>query len=312
MSKAASLLGWSATLLSAWCVGCGNEPTFSLTYARPARQEIDPNIRRLAVASRFQVADAVDPHWGRLAAENLLAELRNANGTSRRFDQIAKAPASVHQSVPPELAESCDGVIVGAVNVVTTSERRTRTVKDLTGQARSEPYTHRYVGVQTVFTLLNLRQGRTETAVALGGEYDSDHDDAETTRPRLTGPDGRPETSSRDEAERLLRRSAEQFAAWITPRVVRQDVTLATGPSEALRRGNGLARAGEYTEAAECYRQALDERPGDHGAMYNLGLMHEARRQFAEALSWYDRALADHVDDQYVKARRRVRSLVPE
>jgi tetratricopeptide (TPR) repeat protein len=323
MTKSASLLGWSTALLSACCAGCGDGRRFSLSYDRPARQEIAPHIRRLAVAG-FHVAGSDDPQWGRLAADHLLAELRSANRTSRRFDRIDKAPPTAHlhpaadsdapdpPSLPPELAASYDGLITGSVSVVTETERRTRTVASLSGGTRSEPYTYRFAGVQVVFHLIDLRNGGTEALVSLGDRYDSERDGPEAIRPRFAGPDGRQTLSARAKAEQLLARSTEQFAAWIVPRAVRTDVMLAAGSSEAVARGNRLARAGEYTEASGCYRQALDKHPDDHGAMYNLGLMHEARRRFADALDWYDRAIARQAEDDYIQARRRVRSLVPE
>jgi tetratricopeptide (TPR) repeat protein len=83
---------------------------------------------------------------------------------------------------------------------------------------------------------------------------------------------------------------------------------METGASKIVETGNKLARAGDYDEALECYTRALQTNPDDHGAMFNAGLIHEAKGELAAAEQYYSRAFAIKDREKYVLARARVRT----
>ena len=94
----------------------------------------------------------------------------------------------------------------------------------------------------------------------------------------------------------------------ISPHEVVVPVQLAKGKSKLVGTGNKLAVAGDYREALDCYVGAMAENPEDHGAVFNAGVMHEALGQFKQAESYYDRARKMEPKEQYIFARRRVRT----
>jgi predicted TPR repeat methyltransferase len=83
---------------------------------------------------------------------------------------------------------------------------------------------------------------------------------------------------------------------------------LAKGKSDAVDTGNKLAEASDYKGALEVYLQAIKEKPDDHGAMFNAGLMCEAAGDLKQAQDYYDRAFRLKPEEQYIRARQRVRT----
>ena len=65
---------------------------------------------------------------------------------------------------------------------------------------------------------------------------------------------------------------------------------------------------GKSESTLDWYERAIEENPDDHGAVFNAGVMHEAMGQFKKAESCYDRAFKIEPKNQYVSARRRVRT----
>jgi len=94
----------------------------------------------------------------------------------------------------------------------------------------------------------------------------------------------------------------------ISPHEVVVPEKLAKGKSELVDTGNKLAVAREYTDALDYYVSAIEANPGDHGAVFNAGVMHEAMGQLKKAEGYYDRARKIEPKEQYIFARRRVRT----
>jgi Flp pilus assembly protein TadD len=69
-----------------------------------------------------------------------------------------------------------------------------------------------------------------------------------------------------------------------------------------------MAVAGDYGEALELYLAAARANPEDHEALFNAGVMCEAQGNFADAEKYYDQAFKIKPQDQYVLARKRMRT----
>ena len=106
----------------------------------------------------------------------------------------------------------------------------------------------------------------------------------------------------------LIEQCVAEFVSMISPHEVVVPVKLAKGKSKLVETGNKLAVAGDYDEALDCYLSAIEAKGDDHGAVFNAGVMHEAMRQFKKAEGYYDRARKIEPKEQYIFARKRVRT----
>jgi len=82
---------------------------------------------------------------------------------------------------------------------------------------------------------------------------------------------------------------------------------LGKGKSDLVSTANKLAKANEFREALELYKQGAEVKPDDVDAVFNAGVMLEAMGNRQEAEAMYDRAFKMKPKEQYVMARRRVR-----
>jgi len=85
---------------------------------------------------------------------------------------------------------------------------------------------------------------------------------------------------------------------------------MARGYSKYDREGRDLARQGDYTEALEKFRQAIDAKPYDHAALYNAGLVCEALSNYENGMQYYRRAWQLKQRPEYKKAIERVEELL--
>jgi tetratricopeptide (TPR) repeat protein len=97
------------------------------------------------------------------------------------------------------------------------------------------------------------------------------------------------------------------FVDKISPHEVVVKVTLEAGESQEVKDGNNFASEGEYADAIRMYKAAVDDKPKDAGALYNMGVCYEAMGRLVEAEKCYDRALAIKPEKEFIRARRRVR-----
>ncbi|HUS47467.1 MAG TPA: tetratricopeptide repeat protein, partial [Phycisphaerae bacterium] len=202
-------------------------------------------------------------------------------------------------------------IIYGSVHVAARRERGTKTEPDLLRRTmRTVSYTREYSVVNVNFTMDDINTGRTLAAHAAKGEYDSQADQklgaAGVGKKLGFGGGELPPLDS--VTDRLIAEGVEQFLAKIGPHSVRFVEKLEKGKTDRVKEGNEFAAAKEYADALKRYEQGIEERPDDHGAMFNAALMCEAMGDLEKAEGYYDRALGLKVTEKYVSARKRVRS----
>ena len=104
--------------------------------------------------------------------------------------------------------------------------------------------------------------------------------------------------------------SAEQVADRIAPHqtTVRAQLAVATFSrgATAILSGNRSAQQGDWTAAEQRWQAALEANPQSAAALYNLGLAHEARQDFAQAQELYAAAVQVTENPLYAAARQRV------
>lgn len=98
---------------------------------------------------------------------------------------------------------------------------------------------------------------------------------------------------ARLKASDLACRVGRDLAGRVVPQHYILSVALADEGDEVLARGAQLASQGRWEQAAALWRQVLEKTPGMAGALYNMGVYHEAKgteKGMLEARSYYDRA----------------------
>ena len=94
-----------------------------------------------------------------------------------------------------------------------------------------------------------------------------------------------------DGIHRVLRGIVDSYLSEIRPANIPISVRMARGGTGYGREGRKLASEGDYAGALELFLQAIDEQPGDDGALFNAGLMCEYLGDYERAGKFYRRAL---------------------
>lgn len=304
--------------------GCGSKYVVELRYDKPAKYTIPLSIKRLAVAE-FGGQSRLDRKWGEIASDRLAAELDRFNRKYKRYELLERArlkaildqhdleaaimdPAAAGKA--GKLAKA-DALIYGNVKVSSRDEQATRTSVDpRTLRPKTVRYTKRYCMAAVTFTMDDVNTGKILATESLTREYDSDEDKkaglAGVGKALGVGGDKLPPADQ--VISRLIEQCVAEFVSMISPHEVVVPVKLAKGKSELVDTGNKLAVAGEYKEALDCYVGAIEANPGDHGAVFNAGVMHEALGELKKAEGYYDRAQKIERKEQYIFARSRVRT----
>ncbi|MCP4589878.1 MAG: tetratricopeptide repeat protein [bacterium] len=99
---------------------------------------------------------------------------------------------------------------------------------------------------------------------------------------------------------------ARGFISKIIPCAVRYEVSLKSSGQENCVQGVKFLRGEMYAEALSQFQMALAEDPDDHRAAYAAGVCCEASGDYAQALSFYKRALTAKNKTEYVVAKKRM------
>ncbi len=304
--------------------GCGSKYVVELRYDRPAKYMIPERIKRLAVAE-FGGKNARDRQWGEVASDRLAAELDRFNRKYNRYELLERArlkaildqhdleaaimdPAAAGKA--GKLAKA-DAMIYGNVKVTARDERATRKTFDpLSRSMKTVRYTKRYCMAAVTFTMDDINTGKILATESLTREYDSETDKKSGAGGigKALGFGGGTLPPTDQVISRLIEQCVAEFVSMISPHEVVVPEKLAKGKSELVETGNKLAVAREYTDALDYYVSAIEANPGDHGAVFNAGVMHEAMGQLKKAEGYYDRARKIEPKEQYIFARRRVRT----
>ena len=109
----------------------------------------------------------------------------------------------------------------------------------------------------------------------------------------------------------LLTACATDVVSLIAPHYVPAEVTLARQyygkGSDDVRRGNELAKQGDWTNAAASWEAAVRHDPGNHAALHNLALAAEARQDFPTAIKNLNKAMASYPAALYHETQKRLK-----
>jgi tetratricopeptide (TPR) repeat protein len=160
------------------------------------------------------------------------------------------------------------------------------------------------------FTMDDIETSKTLAAVSVTREFDSDKSGSKSKAKafaKAMGFSGSGPPPADQIVHGLISECVDEFLAKISPH--RETVTekLERGKAPICQTGNKLAKAGEWSEALDCYQQGMQEAATDDGAVFNAGVMYEATGDLAEAESHYDRAVRLNPKEKYILARSRVR-----
>jgi len=301
--------------------GCEDQP-LSLTYDRPAEYQIPQSVKRIAIAE-FGAASADDRKYGDIAADQLASQLDEFAKQYGRFELVdRKRLAAILEERDMQLAigdsgtaaqvgklANVEAMIYGTVTTSARDEQASKMSIDFASRSpKTVHYTKRYCMASVNFTMDDVRTGKTLASVTVTREYDSDQggDDAKKIAKTL-GFGGDDQPPADQILNRLIADCVTQFVQKVSPHSVSLSVKMEKGKTKIVATGNKLARAGDLDEAAECYRRGLSAKPDDDGAMFNLGLVCEARGDLTAAEEWYSKAFAMKDNEKYILARKRVR-----
>lgn len=318
-----------AALSIAWILiglsGCEDKP-LTIMYDRPPEYLIPQSVTRIAVAE-FGGKTLSDKKFGDIAADELASQLDVLNQKYRRYQLVdRKRLRAILDEQDLQLAISdtasanqagnianVHAMIYGSVTVSSRDEQESRMGFDIrTRRPTRVYYTRRYCMASINFTMDDVRTSKTLAALTLTSRYDSQKDQGakKSQIVKAIGVSGGDELVPADQIlSQLISQCVQQFVAKISPHSMVVTEKMEKGKSKIVQTGNKLARTGDYTEALESYMRAIKNSPEDDGAMFNIGLVYEARGQFDKAQEYYSKAFAIKDKEKYILARKRVRSV---
>lgn len=107
--------------------------------------------------------------------------------------------------------------------------------------------------------------------------------------------------------ERLITRIVDEFVGQLLPHEVHTIVKVAGVKSKLAKSAVKFLKAGDYEHSVQLFREAVEVKPDDHGAWYNLGLSYEAVGDLPSALKAYERAMRIKDVGYYFDAIQRVK-----
>ena len=292
----------AGSLAAAMLTGCVQPGRFvHIHHHRPAEYAVPPGVQRLAVAP-FVGRSADDEKWGRVALAELAKALAGAEPELQRYE-VYPPGGSRLLADDPQLGPVTDSVSARRLGQLAGAHATVYgtvglTCRDETGAAPGE-YLRRRCSAELTVRMNDVRTGGTIVSVVVAREYDSS----------ATGHKPLPVERI---AVRLIRRCVAALLDRIRPSDKKIVVKLADGQDRIVSKGNKLAEAGQYESALVCYQTAIARIPRDHGALFNSGVVHEAKGEYRKAARMYRRAVRIEKIGEYEAARRRVRTELEE
>lgn len=328
-------IGLAACLLAGIVTaGCGEETvTIQLSYVQQPRFQIPEKIQKIAVA-QFAGKTPEDQQWGVVAADKLVGELDKANAEFKRYELVDRRNlAGILQEHDVQIMNATDAakveeklkianvqaMIYGTVTVNARDERASREVLDIGSLAgrsvstKTKYYTKRYCYVSVNLTMDDVQTSKTIKTFTLQQAFDSEKDTGSSSLGKFVGfgSDNPPPVA--ETVDKVLTVCVEQFIKEISPHRVNEKVKLESGESPKVETGNKLAKAGEYADALALYRQAMAEKHGDYGAVFNAAVMCEALGDMKGAYELYSKAFQmNPKKDSCLECRKRVKAEMKE
>jgi curli biogenesis system outer membrane secretion channel CsgG len=300
--------------------GCGEEPatTIQLSYERPAQVQIPEKIKKLAVAE-FGGKSGTEQRWGGIAADKLSAELEKANRTYNRYELVDRQNLArllkeqdiqimnSDQAIKFGKMANAQAMIFGNVTVNAHDERASRQQLDIVSRGmKTVYYTKRFVMVSVNLTMTDVDTAKTIHTFNITKEFDSDKESGSSPLGRMVGFSSDNPPAIDETVGKVVDTVVAEFAKQISPYRESISVKLENGKSDKVVTGNKLAKAGDYGSALETYKMAMTEHPDDDGAIFDSGVMYEAKGDFTNADNSYMKAFQVGSKDKYLEARKRV------
>ena len=315
-----------AALGLAFVTGCNGESkvTIPIRYERPAEVEVPKGIQKLAIAE-FEGSGNFGNMAGPMAADTISALFDEYNRKYQRFKiydrshvrkileekQLQMAFSDPGSVVKAGKFAGVDAMIVGRVTASGQDSQVSKAYLDIASQSmRHRMVTVRQVGVHVSMKMVSVQSGREFITRSASQEYDSSDKSKGGGEGGLAfiGLGGTKLQGVQATVEDLLRRCMRELHGVISPHDVSVEIPLQQGRSPDVKTGNILAGERNYQDALEYYLKAIQAVPEDHGAMFNAGVMYEARGDLANAAQMYGRAFGVKADRKYIVARNRVRT----
>jgi tetratricopeptide (TPR) repeat protein len=102
---------------------------------------------------------------------------------------------------------------------------------------------------------------------------------------------GRTQEDTPAAIQAVLRHTVDIYVNQMFPQEITIAYPMAFGKSSYDKLGRKAAADGDYEQAFEYFRKAIDEFPDDHAALYNAGLVSEAIQNYPRARNFYQRAV---------------------
>ncbi len=306
---------WLCVILSAlWIVGCGEEGGggISIRYNRPAQYNVPNAVKKVAIV-RFKAEKGTERKWSEIATDKLASALNAYNQKFHRYEIVDRkrvsaimderdfqmSVADTDQAVKFGKIANVDAMIYGTVYITNNVEVNKTSIPTPYG---SIPVTtRRYQATAAInFTMDDIQTSKTICSVTVMRKYDSknkkDKEKYEKYEKNLSAI-----------TTLMIQECVAEFLQKVSPHQVSVRVKLEKGQSKYTAEGNKFAKEQEYADAVDLYRAALNEDPGDFGAMFNMGVCYEALGQLKKAHKSYSRAVKIHPESKFIRARRRVR-----
>lgn len=315
-----------AALGLAFVTGCNGESkvTIPIRYERTAEVEIPEGIQKLAVAE-FEGNGNFGQMAGPMAADVISGLFDEYNRKYRRFKiydrshvrkvleekQLQMAFSDPGSVVKAGKFAGVDAMIVGRVTASGQDSQVSKAYLDIASQSmRHRMVTVRQVGVHVSMKMVSVKSGREFVTKSASREYDSSDKSKGGGEGGLAfiGIGGSKLQGVQPTVEELLRQCMRELHGVISPHDVSVEIPLQRGRSPDVNTGNILAGEGNYDDALEYYLKAVQAAGDDHGAMFNAGVMYEARGDLVNAAQMYGRAFRVKPDRKYIVARNRVRT----
>jgi tetratricopeptide (TPR) repeat protein len=157
----------------------------------------------------------------------------------------------------------------------------------------------RDASVSLAFKLIDVRTGEVRDAKQVSHSYEA----------RVVNGQGEMPGRERILSD-LMRRCSSDVVAAVAPHRERIEVILARqywgNGLNALKRGNGLAKAGDWAGAEAAWQAALKENPQNHAAHHNLALAAESRGDYDAAKKHLSAAMKHYAATLYHETHDRI------
>lgn len=308
----ALLVAFGACLLGG-CKDKGKDITIS--YDRQPQYTISDKVKKVAVV-QFGAKSGTEEKWGEIASDCLASVMDEYDKKFHRFTLIDRkrlqaimeerdfqmSVVDTDQAVEFGKIAMVDAMIYGTVYIDQVEKIETHNVSGPYGVSIPVKSEYRASTAAVTFAMVDVQTTKTICSVTITRKYDSKTMSKEEKQLYK-----KVEKNLAAITQMLIDECVREFVGKISPHEVEVQLQLEAGKTQQVKDGNNFASEKEYKDAIDMYQSGLAEAPDDDGAMFNIGVCHEALGQLTDAETWYDKAIRVRPDPEYIRARKRVR-----